>query len=60
MKNLIKCEICNKVYADGCVFATRSKVIDGKKYTFCCPTALRKFMLNRAATDHEESAHEQK
>jgi len=37
MKTFVKCEMCNaEIPADGCVFATHKKVIDGKKYVFCC------------------------
>lgn len=61
MKTSTKCEICNsEVSADSCVFATQSKVIDGKRYTFCCSTALRKFMLSRATKNREDSKGKQK
>jgi hypothetical protein len=37
MKTFIKCEMCNaEIPGDRCVFATHTKVIDGKEYVFCC------------------------
>jgi len=37
MKNFIKCEICDaEIPGDKCVFATHTRVIDGKEYVFCC------------------------
>ena len=37
MKTFVKCEMCNaEIPADRCVFATQTKVVDGKEYVFCC------------------------
>ena len=56
MKSFVKCEMCTaETPTDKCVFATHKKVIEGKEYTFCCPTMRRKFMFNRTAIDPEDS-----
>jgi YHS domain-containing protein len=37
MKTFIKCEMCDaEIPGDTCVFATHTRVIDGKEYVFCC------------------------
>jgi YHS domain-containing protein len=48
MKKVVKCEKCEaEVTADGCVFATYKRRINGEEYTFCCSHCADKFQKDQ-------------
>jgi YHS domain-containing protein len=45
MSCFVKCETCEaEISVEKCVFATHTKVIDGKEHVFCCLRCQQKFL----------------
>jgi len=45
MSYSVKCANCEaEISVDKCVFATYTKIIDGKEYVFCCVKCQQKFL----------------
>jgi hypothetical protein len=45
MSCFVKCEACEaEISVEKCVFATYTKVIDGKERVFCCLRCQQKFL----------------
>ena len=48
MSSFIKCEKCEaEIPVEKCVFATYTKIIDGKEYVFCCLRCQQKFLAEQ-------------
>jgi YHS domain-containing protein len=47
----IRCDFCKtEIMAEPCEFATHTTTIDGKEYTFCCPSCAERFKQSKKGT----------
>jgi YHS domain-containing protein len=47
----IRCNFCKEeIKEEPCVFASHTTTIDGKEYTFCCPSCAERFKRSQKGT----------